>query len=108
MAKLVEPFEYLDLDDGQSVRLKVTRFEWGEGVIHPRYAGAPAEKVIPILRMYVVSGFKPTGAPYWDTSSKTLQGQLRPLESQIVKDGREFVVTAHGSGPAKRFTVRVE
>ena len=108
MVRLIEPFEYLDLADGVSVRLKATRFEWGEGVIHPRYAGAPAEKVIPLLRMYVVSGYKPTGAPYWDVSSKTLQGQLRPLENQIVRDGREFVVTAHGSGPAKRFMVRVE
>jgi len=61
-----------------------------------------------VLRIQLQSGVKPVGVPYWDVTSKTLQAQLRPLEGQLVKEGREFVITAHGSGPGKRFTVRVE
>lgn len=105
---LSEPFEILELADGQTIRLKAARFEWGETVIHPRYAGAPAEKKIPVLRIHVAPGIKPTGAPYYDLTSKTLQAQLRPLEKDLELGKREFVITAHGSGPSKRFSVRIE
>jgi hypothetical protein len=103
-----EPFEILELSDGSSVRLKAVRFEWGETVIHPRYAGAPSEKTIPVLRIHLQPGVKPVGVPYWDVTSKTLQAQLRPLEPEIVGRAREFVITAHGSGPGKRFSVGLE
>lgn len=105
---LSEPFEILELSDGNSVRLKAVKFETGEMVIRPRYPGAPESKTIPVLRVHLAAGVKPVGVPYWDVTSKTLQAQLRPLESEIVGKGREFVVTAHGSGPSKRFSVRLE
>ena len=103
-----EPFEIFELSDGVSVRLKSVRFEWGSATIHPRYAGAPESKQIPVLRIHLPGGIKMTGPPYWDVTSKTLQAQLKPLEPDIVGKGREFVVTAHGSGPSKRFSVRLE
>jgi len=103
-----EPFEILELADGQSVRLKAVRFEVGEMDIRPRYAGAPESKRIPVLRLHLAPNIKPTGPPYWDVTSKTCQAQLRPLEPEIVGKGREFVITAHGSGPSKRFSVRIE
>jgi hypothetical protein len=105
---LSEPFEILELSDGVSVRLRAVRFEWGSATIHPRYAGAPPSKEIPVLRVHLAAGVKPVGVPYWDVTSKTLQAQLKPLEPEIVGHGREFVVTAHGSGPGKRFSVRLE
>jgi hypothetical protein len=105
---LSEPFEILELADGVSVRLRAVRFEFGEMDIHPRYPGAPESKRIPVLRVHLAPGVKPTGVPYWDVTSKTLQAQLKPLEPEIVGHGREFVVTAHGSGPSKRFSVRLE
>jgi len=105
---LSEPFEMLELADGQSIRLKADRFEWGETVIHPRYAGAPAEKKIPVLRIHLLSGIKPVGAPYYDVTSKTLQAQLKPLEGDLAAGKTEFVITAHGSGPSKRFSLRLE
>jgi hypothetical protein len=105
---LAEPFEILELQDGQSVRLKVVRSEEGEMLIHPRYAGAPAEKRIPALRLFLPEGFKPHGANYWDLTSKTLQAQLRPLLPDVIASKRDLVITAHGSGPSKRFSVRLE
>ena len=103
-----EPFEILELRDGESLRLKVVKYEWGEMVIHPRYPGAPAEKRIPVLRLYVPADYKPRGPPYWDVTSKTLQAQLKPLLESLRAEGREFTVTAHGVAPSKRFTVRIE
>lgn len=103
-----EPFEILELEDGVSLRLAISKFEKGETVIHPRYAGAPAEKRIPVLRLFVREGYKPVGVSYWDVTSKTLQAQLSPHLEELAKSGREFVITAHGSGPRKRFSLRLE
>jgi len=107
LSLLPEPYEYLELKDGTSLTLAVVKQEWGEGVIHPRYAGAPAEKRIPVLRLTVKLGYKPTGVPYWDITSKTLQAQLRPLLPDLIARGAEFTITAHGEGPQKRFSLRV-
>jgi len=104
---LSEPFEFLELKDGTSLTLVATGQEWGEAKIRPRYAGAPEEKRIPVLRLSVKAGYKPTGVPYWDITSKTLQAQLRPLLPDLIARGAEFTVTAHGEGPQKRFSLRV-
>jgi len=108
MAKLLsEPFEFLDLKDGVSLTLAISAAEWGEGVIKPRYPGAPEEKRIPILRLTAKEGYKPVGAPYWDVTSKTLQAQLRPLLPDLISTGKEFTITAHGVAPAKRYSLKV-
>ena len=103
-----EPFEILELRDGETIRLRVVNFEFGEAVIHPRYAGAPAEKRIPVLRLYVPPEYKPRGPPYWDVTSKTLQAQLKPLLAELKASGKEFTITAFGAAPSKRFSVRIE
>ena len=107
MELLVEPYEYLELADGASVRLVIDRFEWGESVIKPRYEGAPEEKRIPVLRLWPAAGYKPTGAPWWDVTAKTLQARLRPYLADLVAAKKEFVITAHGSGRRKRFSVEI-
>ena len=104
---LPEPFEFLELKDGVSLTMAVTKQEWGEAVIRPRYPGAPEEKRIPVLRLTVKPGYKPTGVSYWDITSKTLQAQLRPLLPDLISRGAEFTITAHGEGPQKRFSLRV-
>jgi len=108
MARLLsEPFEFLELADGVSITMAARSFEWGEAVIHPRYVGAPEEKRIPVLRVHLMPGLKPVGVPYWDLTSKTLQAQLKPLIRSLVETSKEFTITAHGSGPAKRFSLKV-
>ena len=103
-----EPFEILELADGMSLRLAISRSEKSRMVIHPRYAGAPAEKEIPVLRLHLKEGYKPVGPAYYDVTSKTLQAQLAPHLEELARSGREFVITAHGSGPRKRFSLRLE
>jgi hypothetical protein len=105
---LTEPFEILELADGQTIRLRIANFEMGEAVIHPRYPGAPVEKRIPVLRLYVPADLKPRGPPYWDVTSKTLQAQLKPLLVDLKVSGKEFTITAHGVAPSKRFSIRIE
>lgn len=108
MMPISEPFELLELRDGESVRLKVRDYEFGEMVIHPRYTGAPGEKRVPVLRLYVPAEYKPRGVPYWDVTAKTLQAQLKPLLPELKASGKEFIISAFGHAPSKRFSVRIE
>jgi len=104
---LPEPFEILELRDGEMVKLSTTRFELGRMVIKPRYPGAPAEKEIQVLRLHLSAGVKAAGPPFWDVTSQTLIAQLKPHLGDLVKTGREFKITAHGEAPRKRFTLEL-
>ena len=106
MDLLKEPFELLDLKDGEALTFAIDSYEEGDAIIHPRYPGAPAEKRIPVMRLHLPAEYKLMGAPYWDVTSKTLQAQLRPLLKQLIESKRELTVTAHGRAPAKRYSVR--
>jgi len=107
MDLLKEPFEIFELENGTSSTFGVSSWEEGDAVIHPRYPGAPEEKRIPVMRVHVPAEDKPIGVPYWDITSKTLQAQLRPLLPGLIEGKGQVTITAHGSGPAKRFSVRV-
>jgi len=102
---LPEPHEILELADGETVVLRIISWERGSMVIHPRYAGAPAEKTIPALRVHVPETVKPYPPRYWDITAKTLQWQLLPLLTEPGYENYEYVITAHGVAPRKRFTL---
>jgi len=101
------PYEIMELPDGQSLRLAITGSLEGDMMIKPRYAGAPAEKRIHALRLYVAEGYKPVGVPYWDVTSQTLIAQLRPHLKKLAAEKSEFVITAHGTAPRKRFSLEI-
>jgi len=101
------PFEFLELKDGESVRLAVQGFKEGFVTIHPRRADAPRERTVRMLRLWLKPGYKPVGVGYWDVNAGTLVAQLRPLLPQLVETGREFIITAHGSPPKKRYSIRL-
>jgi len=104
---LAEPYEILELRDGQGVTLKATKYDLGRMRIKPRYPGAPAEKEIQALRLHLGAGVKTVGPPFWDVTSQTLIAQLKPHLEDLVKSGREFRITAHGEAPRKRFTLEL-
>jgi len=99
------PYEVLDLRDGETVRLRIVGWERGSMTIHPRYAGAPEEKEIPALRVHLAAGVKPFPPMYYDLTSKTLQAQMLPLLMERGYDLYEYVITAYGVAPRKRFTL---
>lgn len=108
MAALSEPLEILDMADGQTITLTITRWEEGEATIHPRYPGAPTESVINVLRVHVPPDVKATVPLYWDITSKTL---IAGLKSYLGRPGwkkRKYTITAIGVRPTKRFTLTVE
>lgn len=102
------PYEILELADGSSMRLAITSSLEGDMLIKPRYAGAPSEKRIHALRLYVAEGYKPVGVPWYDVTSQTLIAQLRPHLTKLAASKNEFVITAHGRAPRKRFSLDVK
>lgn len=101
------PYEIRELGDGEVWEFRVENWEVGEVVIHPRFPGAPAEKRIRTLRVYVPRAEKPAGMPYWDVTSQTLIAQLEPFLRTPDFRTRRFRVQAFGVAPRKRFTVTV-
>jgi inactivated superfamily I helicase len=102
---LLEAAEILELEDGESIRLRVTDWERGELEIQPR--DGSARKVVPTLRLRVPPADKPIGPPYWDTTSKTLTQQLLPFLRQPGYAGLIFTITKHGVAPTARFSLSV-
>lgn len=108
MPILAGPYELLDLKDGQTLDLAIIAFNVGDIEIHPRYAGAPATKLISALRVFVAPGTKPMGPGYWDISAQTLIATIRPLLEAV--PGPRILrcrLTAHGVAPAKRYSVEI-
>lgn len=108
MPRLPEPYEILELADGESVNLRVVEWEEGDIVIHPRYPGAPETKVIRALRVYTTIDVKPTLPTYWDITSGTLIAGLRPYLELPDFGTKRYTITAMGVRPTKRFTLTVE
>jgi len=102
---LVGPYEILDLPDRGSVRLRIVTWERGSMIIHPRFAGAPTEKEIEVLRLHLAAGVKAYPPPYYDITSKTLQAQLLPLLLERGFERYEYVITKFGVAPKARFTL---
>jgi len=107
VSMLSEPYEIMELADGQDVTLAITRWELGRMLIKPRYPGAPASKEIQALRLHVPAGRKLLGPPFWDVTSQTLIAQLKPHLDDLARTGRAFRITAHGQAPRKRFTLEL-
>lgn len=103
--RLPGPYEILDLEDRQSVTLRVVSWERGSIIIHPRYRGAPAEKEIVALRLHLAAGVKPYPPMYYDVTSKTLQAQFMPYLMAADFERYEYVVTKYGVAPKARFTL---
>lgn len=102
------PYEILELADGSSLRLAISGSLEGDMMIKPRYPGAPEKKRIHALRLYVAEGYKPVGVPWYDVTSQTLIAQLRPHLTQLAASKNEFVITAHGRAPRKRFSLELQ
>jgi hypothetical protein len=97
--------EILELEDSQSVDLRVTEYELGEMVIHPRQG--PPDKRIRVLRLHVRQEDKRTGPPYWDITGQTLIEQLLPYLRRPDFRALTFRVTKYGVAPKARFGLQI-
>ncbi len=105
--ELVGPYELLDLYDGESMNLEISSFQKGVMTIHPKYAGAPAEKTIPVLRVHVKEVSKQLPPMYYDITSKTLIAQIEPHLLAGGFEARIFKITRFGTGPRTRYRMEL-
>jgi len=124
---LPEPIELLDLEHGNSIKLRIDKYDRGSIVIHPKEvsnrhlrlymdqrglteppsAGTPISIEIPALRVYGERLDKASPLHYWDITSKTLQADLLPRLYQNLGPGLVVTFTANGYKPTKRYSVEV-
>mgnify|MGYP001571515413 CR=1 FL=1 len=97
--------ELLEMADGQSLDLRIPKWEIGELDIHPAYG--ERVKRIRALRVWVPPEDKRLGPPYWDITSQTLIAQLEPYLGVETFRTRVFRVTKYGIAPRARFTLEV-
>jgi len=107
MPVLPGPYEIHELEDLESRKVTVLKYELGDVVIHPRYPGAPAEKTVHAMRIFVSAADKPHGPAYWDITSQTLIAQLEPQLRAAPPAGVKIKLTAHGIAPSKRYAVEI-
>jgi hypothetical protein len=105
MAELAKPVEVVELQDGQSVSFRVTGYDKGELVIHPR--DWPDGKRITAIRVHVPPEDKLLFPHYWDLTAGTLVAQLEPHLRRDDLGQLRFTITARGIGLKKRFQVDV-
>ncbi len=123
--ELPGPIEFLDLQDGHSIQLKIGQFELGQVEIHPepptpRHVrihmnqrslteapppGTPITVKIPVLRVWAKRLDKPSPNTYWDISAKRLIAQLQPLLHARGSEPTTVTITAHGERPTKVFSI---
>lgn len=124
-ALLPGPYEYLDLEDGHSIALSISRAELGLAEIHPKQPtskhvrdhmranglsappapGTPITVPISVLRVYGMRIDAPSPNSYWDISSKRLQADLAPRVVGAKHLPLLVTITAHGYKPHKVYSV---
>jgi hypothetical protein len=102
---LPEPVETFDLATNESRVLRIIRWGLYQHLIHPRWAGGPAEKLTISLRVWMAPGYESQRAPYWDIHQGHLISLLYPfLQKPDYKDF-EVIVTKRGEAPKAYFEV---
>jgi len=102
-----EPFEFWDMADGETRRIRVTAWEVGETEISPRYLATPTAKRIRVLRLWLAEGIKTTLPNYWDITSKHLIAAMMPYLQSPDYQKHQFTITKHGQMPSARFSMQV-
>jgi len=104
---LPPPYEILELEPGVPVDLEVTGYRIGRITIKPRFPGAPPEKTVAAVRVYLTERCKPTFPHYYDITPQRLVAQLIPIllagywRTHIIRIVRDV------PGPKAHFSVQL-
>ena len=102
---LESPYNIVDFEVEKIYDFAVTRWTLGRAIIHPRYAFAPAEKEIPMLRLFLNVEKSTIKYPYVDITSKHLISNILPYLQELDYTKYIICVMFTGAGPAKRPSV---
>jgi len=103
---LPPPYEILDTEPCRTYRMKVVRWEIGKLIIHPRWIGAPPEKLIHVIRVYTTEVYKGTWPYYWEITPRRLVSQLYTMFRAGIPEGMVLEIHRDVAGPKAHFSVR--
>ena len=102
---LPPPYEIYQFEPCKPAYFKIVSWKIGKMEIHPRYPGAPAVKLIPVVRLYVDPATKKYFPPYWDITPKRLTYQLAGLLTRGIPENMWLKIHRTAPGPAAHFEV---
>jgi hypothetical protein len=107
LPELPGPYEYWDMKDGETRKIRVLRWELGWTTIQPREQPPGTTKRVRVLRLHLPPDIKPTLPYYWDISSNHLREALMPYLTQPGYEKYTYVITKYGVAPSARFTLDI-
>lgn len=112
MSEIPGPYEILEIAPGETVELHVERYRTGKMRIHPTWAGAPEERIVDGVRIWVRPEDKEWLPYYWDVTAGHLVASLKPLLPMLRREKVLVKITAGlmrpGDPASKRFKIEWE
>ena len=102
---LSPPYEIYEFQPCQAAYFKVTDYEIGKIVIHPRWAGAPPSKEVIAIRLHVDPETKKFFPHYWDITPARLVHQLAGMLIHRGWEGKWLRIHRDVPGPKAHFSV---
>ena len=102
---LPPPYEIVDFEPKKPYYFKLTQWKLGKVLIHPRWVGAPPEKEVVAMRMYVDPTTKPYYPPYYDVTPKRLVYQLAGMFASNFRTDMWLQIIRDIPGPKAHFSV---
>jgi hypothetical protein len=100
------PFEILEFEPGKAYEFTVAAFKIGRLKIKPRWPGAPEEKEVIAIRIFVPKEEKPQFPHYWDITPSRLVTQLAAMLIAEFPRQRRIRVLRDIAGPKAHFSVQ--
>jgi hypothetical protein len=100
------PYEIFEFQPARPARFIVTGFKVGRIRISPRWPGAPPEKEVVAVRLFIDPKTKPTYPPYWDITPSRLVHQLAGMLAAGIPAGMALEIERDIPGPKAHFSVR--
>ena len=102
---LEPPYEIYEFKPAEPAVFHITAYKIGKIRIVPRWPGAPPEKLVIAVRLYVDPATKPAYPPYYDITPSRLVHQLSNLLVQGIPTGMALRITRDIPGPKAHFSV---
>jgi hypothetical protein len=107
LEELTPPYEILELLPATPVVLEILSYKIGKMKISPRFPGAPEEKEVAAVRVYLSERSKPSFPHYYDITSSRLVAQLAPI--LVAGQWKDFNVQIERDipGPKAHFSINL-
>jgi len=105
LEELDPPYEIYEFEPCHPAYFRITEWKLGKITISPRFPGAPPQKTVECIRLYVDPETKQFYPPWWDITSRRLVYQLAGMLAQGIPADMWLKVHRDIPGPKAHFSV---